>query len=239
MRKNFRFPKILSIALVFIIAVIFYACEDFSEIGTPPTLGTQVDFSRVVAIGNSITAGYQDGALFEGAQQYSYPNLIVQQINKTFGTNTAFVQPLIAEPGLGTRLRLTSLTPLQLQSQTVAGSPKNSGHTAPFNNLAVPGAILFDVFDTTDFAAKAVSRNNPFFQIVLRSRTLGPTMFHQARALNPTFVFFWTAIMMSLVMLQVVEREALIQPENSQPQNQFSNFYSDARLIHFLELTQQ
>ncbi|MCS7229877.1 MAG: SGNH/GDSL hydrolase family protein [Candidatus Kryptonium sp.] len=192
MRKNFRFPKILSIALVFIIAVIFYACEDFSEVGTPPTLGTQIDFSRVVAIGNSITAGYQDGALFEGAQQYSYPNLIVQQINKTFGTNITFVQPLIAEPGFGTRLRLTSLTPLQIQSQPVTGSPRNSAHAAPFNNLAVPGAILFDMFDTTDYTAKAgPPRNNPFFQIVLRSRTLGPTMFHQARALNPTFVFFW------------------------------------------------
>ena len=101
------------------------------------------------------------------------------------------MQPLISEPGIGTRLRLTSLTPVQLQQQMVTGSPKNSTHPAPFNNLAVPGAILYDVLDTTDFATKSVQRGNPFFQIVLRSKALGPTMFHQAKALNPTFVFFW------------------------------------------------
>lgn len=191
MKRKFQLSGIISVFLIFSFAFIFYACEEFSEVGTPPTFGTQVKFDRVVAIGNSITAGYQDGALFEGAQQYSYVNLIVQQINKVFGTNITFVQPLISEPGIGTRLRLTSLTPVTLQSQPVTGSPKNPTYQAPFNNLAVPGAILYDVFDTTDYATKATQRNNPFFQIVLRSRAFGPTMFHQAKALNPTFVFFW------------------------------------------------
>ncbi|CUU03842.1 GDSL-like Lipase/Acylhydrolase [Candidatus Kryptobacter tengchongensis] len=191
MIKKFKLSGIWAVFFVFISAFIFYACEEFSEVGTPPTFGTQVKFDRVVAIGNSITAGYQDGALFEGAQQYSYPNLIVQQINKAFGANISFVQPLISEPGIGTRLRLTSLTPLSLQQQLVTGAPKNSTHPAPFNNLAVPGAILYDVFDTTDYATKAIQRSNPFFQIVLRSKAFGPTMFHQAKALNPTFVFFW------------------------------------------------
>ncbi len=190
MIKKFKFSGILTVFFIFISAFIFYSCEEFSEVGTPPSLGTQVKFDRIVAIGNSITAGFQDGALFEGAQNYSYPNLIVQQINK-IGGNVTFVQPLISEPGIGTRLRLTSLTPVQLQQQMVTGSPKNSTHPAPFNNLAVPGAILYDVLDTTDFATKSVQRGNPFFQIVLRSKALGPTMFHQAKALNPTFVFFW------------------------------------------------
>ena len=95
MIKKFKLSGIWAVFFVFISAFIFYACEEFSEVGTPPTFGTQVKFDRVVAIGNSITAGYQDGALFEGAQQYSYPNLIVQQINKAFGANISFVQPLI------------------------------------------------------------------------------------------------------------------------------------------------
>lgn len=190
MTKKFKFSGILAVFFIFISAFIFYACEEFSEVGNPPTLGTQVRFDRVVAIGNSITAGFQDGALFESAQNYSYPNLIVQQINK-IGGNVIFVQPLINEPGLGTRLYLNSLSPLNLDPKLVMGSPKNSTHPAPFNNLAVPGAILYDVFDTTDFAAKSSQRGNPFFQIVLRSRAFGPTMFHQAKALDPTLVFFW------------------------------------------------
>ncbi len=189
MRKKSQILNLLPIIFVFLLAFVFYACEEFSEVGNPPSLG-KVDFSRIVAIGNSLTAGFQDGALFEGAQQYSYPNLIVKQIN-SIGGNANFVQPLISEPGIGTRLYLRSLSPLSLQQQLVTGAPKNSNHPAPFNNLAVPGAILYDVFDTTDFAAKSVARGNPFFQIVLRSKAFGPTMFHQAKALNPTFVIFW------------------------------------------------
>ncbi len=190
MIKKFKFSRILTIFFTFIFAFVFYSCEEFSEIGNPPSLGVQVKFDKIVAIGNSITAGFQDGALFEGAQNYSYPNLIVQQINK-IGGNVSFVQPLINEPGIGTRLKLTSLVPPNLSQQTVFSTPKNPNHPAPFNNLAVPGAILYDVLDTTDFATKSMQRNNPFFQIVLRSKALGPTMFHQAKALNPTFVFFW------------------------------------------------
>ena len=189
MRKKIQILNFLPVLFVFLLAFVFYACEEFSEVGNPPSLG-KVDFSRVVAIGNSLTAGFQDGALFEGAQQYSYANLIVQQIN-SIGGNVNFVQPLISEPGIGTRLYLRSLSPLTLQQQTVTGAPKNLTHPAPFNNLAVPGAILYDVFDTTDFAAKSSARQNPFFQIVLRSKAFGPTMFHQAKALNPTFVIFW------------------------------------------------
>jgi lysophospholipase L1-like esterase len=189
MRKKSQILGLLPIIFVFLLAFVFYACEEFSEVGNPPSLG-KVDFSRIVAIGNSLTAGYQDGALFESAQQYSYANLIVKQIN-SIGGNVNFVQPLISEPGIGTRLYLRSLSPLSLQQQTVTGAPKNSTHPAPFNNLAVPGAILYDVFDTTDFAGKSVARQNPFFQIVLRSKAFGPTMFHQAKALNPTFVIFW------------------------------------------------
>ncbi len=190
MKRKSKLTGFISILLIFSFAFIFYACEEFSEVGNPPSLGVQVDFSRVVAIGNSLTAGFQDGALFEGAQQYSYVNLIVKQIN-SIGGNATFVQPLISEPGIGQRLYLRSLSPLQIQQQFVTGAPKNSTHPAPFNNLAVPGAILYDVFDTTDYVTKSTQRNNPFFQIILRSKALGQTMFHQAKALNPTFVIFW------------------------------------------------
>ncbi len=190
MRRKIKISGIFTVVLIFLFAFIFYACEEFTEVGNPPSLGVQVDFSRVVAIGNSLTAGFQDGALFEGAQGYSYVNLIVKQIN-SIGGNVTFVQPLISEPGIGTRLYLRSLSPLTIERKLVTGSPKNPTHPTPFNNLAVPGAILYDVFDTTDFATKSIQRQNPFFQIVLRSRAFGPTMFHQAKALNPTFVIFW------------------------------------------------
>jgi hypothetical protein len=37
------------------------------------------DFSHYVAIGNSLTSGYTDGALFRAGQQNSIPNILAQR----------------------------------------------------------------------------------------------------------------------------------------------------------------
>ena len=36
------------------------------------------DFSKYIALGNSLTSGYRDGALYIDAQNESYPNIIAQ-----------------------------------------------------------------------------------------------------------------------------------------------------------------
>ena len=50
---------------------VLFACQpelhDYS-----PSSGS-VDFSKYVAIGNSLTAGYADGALYTSGQENSYP----------------------------------------------------------------------------------------------------------------------------------------------------------------------
>jgi lysophospholipase L1-like esterase len=185
MRSGFRF---LSFFLILLIVVSFHSCEDFTEI-EKNSIGN-VDFSSVVAIGNSITAGFQDGALFQSGQEHSYPALIVKQINRA-GGNAEFIQPIIAEPGLGKRLYLKSLIPLVIESRTVAGAARNADHPRPYNNLAIPGAVAFDIIDTTSFAVKSEQRKNPFFQIILRDPKFGKSMLDQAIKLNPTFVFLW------------------------------------------------
>jgi hypothetical protein len=58
------------------------------------------DFTKYVSIGNSLTAGYADGALYKTGQMNSYPSIIAKQFTTVGGG--AFVQPLIeTENGIG------------------------------------------------------------------------------------------------------------------------------------------
>jgi hypothetical protein len=94
MKKIFLF--LLSIA-------VFAACERKIDEFAPNANG--VDFSKFVTVGNSLTAGYADGALYTGdkiGQDASIANIIATQL-KTLGTpGFTFTQPLIGtEDGVG------------------------------------------------------------------------------------------------------------------------------------------
>jgi lysophospholipase L1-like esterase len=172
-------------ALVFLVA----SCSDFkkSSVVNPPSNGS-LDFTTYVALGNSLTAGYQNGALYQSAQLYSYPNLIAQQTG-----SQNFQQPLISDPGIGGRLKIVNLVgPVIGSDPAQGGSLLNATLNRPYNNLGVPGAILYDLIDTSSFAAKAgPPRNNPFFNIVLRSSAFGSSAVAQALNLKPTFISVW------------------------------------------------
>jgi len=184
-----------SVAIV-ILVMTFASCGDFKKTNViaPPSTGGKVDFTRYVSLGNSLVAGYENGALYESAQQYSYPNLIAQQASLAMGTTVVFNQPLISDPGFG----ILGTTPVgHLQIVDLSTNPPKIAPTAaaspipinaltvpqPYNNLGVPGAILSDMMDTT-----SLSNPNPFFGIVLRSAAFGKSCVQQALVLHPTFV---------------------------------------------------
>ncbi len=157
-------------------------------------------FNKYVAIGNSITAGYQSNGLYQSAQVYSYSNLIAQQL-KIAGANLgSFEQPLYSDPGTpdpvtgkASRYEIISLAGPVIGPKGLApGAPINIGLARPYDNLGIPGAVIFDFLDTTSFAAKAVPpRSNPLFMLVLRQSALGKNILAQARALSPDLVTFW------------------------------------------------
>ncbi|MDP9047756.1 MAG: SGNH/GDSL hydrolase family protein [Bacteroidota bacterium] len=64
------------------------------EINTPKPSRGSADFSRYIAVGNSLTAGYADGGLYLAGQLVSYPNLIASQMKLVGGG--AFSQPLFS-----------------------------------------------------------------------------------------------------------------------------------------------
>lgn len=58
-------------------SVLIYSCKPEIE-KLEPSSGS-ANLSNYVAVGNSITAGYADGALFKSGQEYAYPNIMAQQ----------------------------------------------------------------------------------------------------------------------------------------------------------------
>jgi len=150
-------------------------------VATTAATFAQVDFSRYVAIGDSLTAGFTSGGLVQTYQVNSYPALIHRQAT---GSDSGFEQPLITPPGIPSLLILTSLGP----TFTIApgqGQPANLNLPRPYNNLGIPGATLHDILNTT---------RGGIYELILRNANPAfgnSTDIVQALALHPTFVTVW------------------------------------------------
>jgi len=169
-----------------ILLIAFIGCEDYSELDPPSLDPGELDPSRYVAVGNSITSGFQNNALYESVQQHSYPSLIAQQLNID-----EFEQPIFEEPGLPARMRVATDGSLVVDPPNI-NPPVNAQLERPFNNLGIPASVLFDVVDQQDFAVKSQQRENPFFAFILRNQALGESILAQALNLQPTFLTLWT-----------------------------------------------
>lgn len=90
--------KKLNIKLIalFLASVAVVSCdEEFEnsvEDGGVYTSG-EADFTKYVTVGNSLTAGFADGALYLDGQLNSYPNIIAGQMQLAGGGE--FNQPLV------------------------------------------------------------------------------------------------------------------------------------------------
>lgn len=168
-------------------------CADIEPLGVgvfdPARDSGSADFSVLVALGSSLTAGVQNAGLAESAQAQGYAALFARQAGKsvvTAGAQTPapgeFVMPGVGDPGTEGTLVLTSLVPTEIEPVENPGSPVNLTYGAPYNDLAVPGALADDAANTV------TSQFNPGFDLVLRRQG---TMLQQAGALNPTFVIVW------------------------------------------------
>jgi lysophospholipase L1-like esterase len=189
-------------ALVVIGALVAQGCADSAPSGPSASLGS-VSVTKYVAIGNSLTAGYQSNGLYQSAQIYSYPNLISQQLNAAGANLPAFQQPLWPDPGSpdpttgkASRYVIISLTgPVVApagEAVTAAGPPSALTLARPYDNLGIPGAVIYDFLDTTNFLSKeGPPRDNGFFLAILRSSAFGNSILAQATALKPDLVTFW------------------------------------------------
>lgn len=161
-----------------------------------------IDFSRFVAIGDSITAGYADGALYYKGQVNAYPNLIARQYQSIHPL--VFRQALVGKQSAGIgfvgRSRLILVPDEHNQKNkwgclsylSEAGDQsilsENLYHSSgPFHNLAVPGAkaghLLVPGYGDP---AKGAGNYNPFFTR-LASDPAKTSLLEDILKLQPTF----------------------------------------------------
>jgi len=166
-----------------------------------PSAGN-ADFSRYVALGNSLTAGYSNGALYTSGQSYSYANLIADQMRLAGGG--AFVMPVVTnEDGLlAGKLKLgisaNCLGVSSLGPVSAGGSPTGiPGALAPVgyavNNFGVPGAKSYHLIapgygDPAGLAAEPATANPYFVRFASSPST---TVLADAMAADPTFFSLW------------------------------------------------
>tara|TARA_B110001452_G_C15236783_1_gene428218 strand:- start:1980 stop:3503 length:1524 start_codon:yes stop_codon:yes gene_type:complete len=160
------------------------------------------DFSTYVALGNSLTAGFADNALYMSGQEDSYPNIMAQQFGFVGGGD--FTQPLTSDDlgGLllggvqisGNRLVLSADENGNPFPAPLDGTPTTdvtTSATGPFNNMGVPGAKSFHLV-TPGYGSVAGVANgsaNPWFARFATSEST--TVLADAVSLNPTFFSLW------------------------------------------------
>lgn len=159
-------------------AVLALALLLFAGVASAQIDTGSANFTRYVAMGDSLTAAFTSGGLAESSQMSSYPLLIHRQATGGGG----FEQPIVSDPGLPPLLQLQSLDPLIVAPAAGVGQLTNLLLPRPYDNMGVPGMTVGDVVNTrTDFG-------QGLFDAILRG--LG-TQLEQAVALDPTFVTLW------------------------------------------------
>jgi len=160
----------------------------------------EADFSNYVALGNSLTAGYADGALYLTGQENSYPNIMAQQFAKVQEIQS-FTQPLVNDNAGGLLLAGTQITSnRRVLAYGADGTPAPRVYTGmqpttditnvlsgPFSNMGVPGAKSFHLVTPNygDISGVPVGSANPYF--VRFASSPSTTVLADAAAQNPTF----------------------------------------------------
>ncbi len=180
--------------------VVFASCEDGKydpEIEPPIDLVSgEANFTRYVALGNSLTAGISDGALFIASQTNAYPNLLAEKMVLAGGGE--FTTPWMNDntgglllggnpiPGpFGPRLFFDGCG-LSVLPQTPTTDVTNI-QPGPYNNMGVPGAKSFHLLAPGygNIGNLALGLANPYF--VRMASDPNTTVLQDAVAANPTF----------------------------------------------------
>lgn len=193
-------------ALLPFLGLFLIACEDDTtpiDDTTEPveyTSGT-ADFSNYVAVGNSLTAGFSDNALFVAGQEASFPNMLAS--NFALAGGGSFDIPFMADNLGGMTLQGTTIagnryilaftadgpTPVAVSGQgSTEVSSKLSGS---FNNMGVPGAKSYELLAPGygSVAGVAMGTANPYFARFSSSESA--TVIGDAAAQGATFFTLW------------------------------------------------
>lgn len=190
--------KNLSKILIAASLTAFIGCNDDFEnpVGDIQVTSGDADFSKYVALGNSLTAGSTDNALFISGQENSYPNILAAQMAMAGGGN--FVQPLMPdEIGGFSNLGVAGKLVLQINPETGSMSPVPTPaqspltmFSGPVNNMGVPGAKSYHLLAPGYGNPAGIgSTANPYF--VRFASSVNTSVLGDAAAQQPTFFSLW------------------------------------------------
>lgn len=186
-QKNIRFY--LGLATLALVA----SCKPEIDNDFEPVKTANVDFSKYIAIGNSLTSGFADGGLYLEGQQVAFPNLLAEKM-KTHGGGE-FNTPFFSEAqsnGSG-YLHLKALVngqpviePVTEKLAYTANGVLAKYEGTEINNLGIPGMRL------DHSGVGLVSAGNMYFTRLLPTSEVGTKSYQQFVAnRNHTFFSFW------------------------------------------------
>lgn len=215
--------QIIKQAGLVLACAVIAACS--ADVENPPPLNSgeasagNANFSKFVAIGDSLTAGYNDGTLYLTSQQNSFPNILAQQFAAVGGGE--FSQPLVGDPttqdgvvsgNLGglvvagnpilhpvtmenlfdTRFALNTQTESPERLDGPATIEVTNHLTGEFNNMGVPGMKSFHVAANGygNPANLATFSANPYY-VRFAQDTVNYLYINDLLSLAPSFVTLW------------------------------------------------
>ncbi|GAB3724400.1 SGNH/GDSL hydrolase family protein [Spirosoma lituiforme] len=202
LKNRFRWGLMLSV-FVGINACTNNDIDPNAGSSTTPTKGS-ADFTKYVAVGNSLTAGYADGGLYRNSQLNSYPSILATQFATVGGGS--FVQPLFTEAqanGSG-YLKLIKVpnaaNPLSLITSiatvapgaarggtTASGAPLLTKFTDANQNLGVPGIRISDILT----AGYGSTQGNQYFERLVANPTTTYLQYMSDNLNGATFFSCW------------------------------------------------
>ena len=166
-----------------------------------PVVAGTANFSKFVSLGNSLTAGFSDNALFKKGQEGSYTNLMAEQFKLVGGgvfkipfmndNRGGFLFGGVPNTSFAPRITITSVVnnnpniglAYPFGTQTTEATTNIFASQGPFNNMGVPGAKSFHL------GVPGYGSFNPYFGRFASGATA--TILGDAMAQLPTFFSLW------------------------------------------------
>ncbi|MDR3734338.1 MAG: SGNH/GDSL hydrolase family protein [Acidobacteriaceae bacterium] len=146
------------------------------------------NFSNTIFIGDSLTAGYQNGSLCDKFQPNGWAPLVAKQAGFTI------VQPLIAPPGAPNYITLVSVGPPPVSGTATGTTTGRDNFAIQPTDLAVPGANVQDAISTVPVLNPTAGQQQ-ITQLVLGYPGFGEgvalSQMQQAIRAQPTTIFLW------------------------------------------------
>lgn len=170
-----------AVAAGLVAATLLAGCRADDALNPRPVPAGGALFQTYVAMGNSITAGYQSGGINDSTQRRAYPALVAQQAGAQYGYASVFggaCSPLV-----------NNVTGVRVETSAICA---RTNPTATFiTNVGVPGARILEAISNVPgpptFPPGTVSSSNALTQLILGGRTQVSAMMQ----LRPTLVTLW------------------------------------------------